>query len=112
MAREDTPLDQAVFDSTLGRHALQGFHQPANGVFLFQAERCLHCYDAIEIYHGKPQGNELMSEILRELIDDNFIEYASYVIKDRAIPHIDDGFKPVQRRILHTMSVLEDGNCR
>ena len=46
---------------------------------------------------------------LRELMDDNFIEYASYVIKERAIPHIDDGLKPVQRRILHTMSLLEDG---
>lgn len=50
-----------------------------------------------------------MGEELRELIDDNFIEYASYVIKDRAIPHINDGLKPVQRRILHTMNEMEDG---
>ena len=33
----------------------------------------------------------------------NFVEYASYVIKDRAIPHVDDGLKPVQRRILHAL---------
>jgi len=46
---------------------------------------------------------------LKDLIDDNFMEYASYVIKDRAIPHIDDGFKPVQRRILHTMMEMDDG---
>jgi topoisomerase IV subunit A len=39
----------------------------------------------------------------------NFIEYASYVIKDRAIPHIDDGLKPVQRRILHSLYEMEDG---
>lgn len=38
-----------------------------------------------------------------------FIEYASYVILDRAVPHIDDGLKPVQRRILHSMWELEDG---
>lgn len=38
-----------------------------------------------------------------------FIEYASYVILDRAVPHIDDGLKPVQRRILHSMRELEDG---
>ncbi|MGW8323166.1 MAG: DNA gyrase subunit A, partial [Thermodesulfobacteriota bacterium] len=46
---------------------------------------------------------------LRELIDRNFIEYASYVIKDRAIPHIDDGLKPVQRRILHSLWEMDDG---
>lgn len=38
-----------------------------------------------------------------------FLDYASYVILERAVPHIDDGLKPVQRRILHTMSRLEDG---
>jgi topoisomerase IV subunit A len=37
------------------------------------------------------------------------MEYASYVIKDRAIPHIDDGLKPVQRRILHALFELDDG---
>lgn len=46
---------------------------------------------------------------LKDLIDENFIEYASYVIKERAIPHINDGLKPVQRRILHTMNEVEDG---
>ena len=38
-----------------------------------------------------------------------FIEYASYVIKDRAIPDIEDGLKPVQRRILHTLNEMDDG---
>ncbi|GBU08491.1 DNA topoisomerase IV subunit A [Bacteroidales bacterium] len=38
-----------------------------------------------------------------------FLDYASYVILERAVPHINDGFKPVQRRILHTMRKLEDG---
>lgn len=46
---------------------------------------------------------------LREMISQNFIEYASYVIKDRAIPHIDDGLKPVQRRILHSLFEMDDG---
>ena len=46
---------------------------------------------------------------LDNLYQSNFIEYASYVIKDRAIPHIDDGFKPVQRRILHALWELDDG---
>ena len=43
------------------------------------------------------------------LYNTNFLEYASYVIKDRAIPHVDDGLKPVQRRILHTLYEVDDG---
>lgn len=38
-----------------------------------------------------------------------FLDYASYVILERAVPHISDGLKPVQRRILHAMSVIDDG---
>ena len=38
-----------------------------------------------------------------------FLEYASYVILERAVPHIADGLKPVQRRILHSMYLLDDG---
>lgn len=38
-----------------------------------------------------------------------FLEYASYVILDRAVPHIDDGLKPVQRRVLHTLWDMDDG---
>ena len=38
-----------------------------------------------------------------------FLEYASYVILDRAVPHLDDGLKPVQRRILHTLWDMDDG---
>ncbi|MBR4478293.1 MAG: DNA topoisomerase IV subunit A [Spirochaetales bacterium] len=45
----------------------------------------------------------------KDLFRQNFIEYASYVIKDRAIPDIEDGLKPVQRRILHTMIETDDG---
>ncbi len=38
-----------------------------------------------------------------------FLDYASYVILERAVPHLADGLKPVQRRILHTMRQMEDG---
>ena len=38
-----------------------------------------------------------------------FLEYASYVVRDRAIPDISDGFKPVQRRIMHTLFEMDDG---
>lgn len=43
------------------------------------------------------------------LYKDWFLDYASYVILDRAIPSVFDGFKPVQRRIMHSMRELEDG---
>jgi topoisomerase-4 subunit A len=46
---------------------------------------------------------------LHQLFDKNFLEYTSYVIRDRAIPTIDDGLKPVQRRILQTLFNMEDG---
>ena len=43
------------------------------------------------------------------LYDRYFLEYATYVVKNRAIPEIDDGLKPVQRRILHTLFEIDDG---
>lgn len=46
---------------------------------------------------------------VKHLFDKNFIEYASYVIRDRAIPDLEDGLKPVQRRILHTLFEMDDG---
>ena len=38
-----------------------------------------------------------------------FLDYASYVILERAVPYVDDGLKPVQRRILHSMREMDDG---
>lgn len=43
------------------------------------------------------------------LYENWFLEYASYVILERAVPAIEDGLKPVQRRILHAMKVIDDG---
>ena len=42
-------------------------------------------------------------------MDQNFLQYASYVICDRAIPNLEDGLKPVQRRILHSLQEKDDG---
>ena len=46
---------------------------------------------------------------LGEMYSDYFLDYASYVIMERAVPHLGDGLKPVQRRILHAMRQMEDG---
>lgn len=46
---------------------------------------------------------------LTGMFKDWYLDYASYVILHRAVPHIVDGLKPVQRRVLHAMSVIDDG---
>ena len=46
---------------------------------------------------------------LTGMYKDWFLDYASYVILERAVPHINDGLKPVQRRILHSMKRMDDG---
>ncbi len=46
---------------------------------------------------------------VNEMFSEWFLDYASYVILERAVPHANDGLKPVQRRILHSMKELEDG---
>ncbi|MBQ5784098.1 MAG: DNA gyrase/topoisomerase IV subunit A, partial [Bacteroidales bacterium] len=46
---------------------------------------------------------------LTGMYKDWFLDYASYVILERAVPHVSDGLKPVQRRILHAMKMIDDG---
>ena len=46
---------------------------------------------------------------IQRMFGDYYLEYASYVILERAVPHIIDGLKPVQRRILHSMERMDDG---
>jgi len=68
---------------------------------------------------GTDPSSEKFDRILAEgdnkyklsgLYKDWFLDYASYVILDRAVPHIEDGLKPVQRRILHAMQKVDDGH--
>ncbi|HLS70125.1 MAG TPA: DNA gyrase/topoisomerase IV subunit A [Chitinophagaceae bacterium] len=55
------------------------------------------------------QFSEESSATIGKMYEDWFLEYASYVILDRAVPAIEDGFKPVQRRIMHAMKEMDDG---
>ena len=52
---------------------------------------------------------ELPEVSLRDMYADYFLDYASYVILERAVPYVEDGLKPVQRRILHSLNELDDG---
>ena len=59
----------------------------------------------------RPPGQKVQDERapLAQAYRNWFLDYASYVILDRAVPHIGDGLKPVQRRILHTLWDMDDG---
>ncbi len=54
------------------------------------------------------EGQEVLTRVTG-MYKDWFLDYASYVILERAVPAIEDGFKPVQRRIMHSMKDLDDG---
>ena len=60
-------------------------------------------------YKVPSQSDTISKHQLSGMYQNWFLDYASYVILERAVPHINDGLKPVQRRILHTMRRLEDG---
>lgn len=64
-----------------------------------------------EITDMNPEDNSQQETITRVggMYKDWFLDYASYVILERAVPAIEDGFKPVQRRIMHSLKELDDG---
>ncbi|CAN5904760.1 DNA gyrase/topoisomerase IV subunit A [soil metagenome] len=68
--------------------------------------------DEIEGPQPEPfEGEEKIHDVIpvSGLYENWFLEYASYVILERAVPALEDGLKPVQRRILHAMKVIDDG---
>ncbi|MDV6167333.1 DNA gyrase/topoisomerase IV subunit A [Flavobacterium sp. DG1-102-2] len=63
-----------------------------------------HFYDKT----GDPESGDTITKVTG-MYKDWFLDYASYVILERAVPAIEDGFKPVQRRIMHSLKELDDG---
>ncbi len=61
--------------------------------------------------NNEEENNEIIHDItpVSGMYENWFLEYASYVILERAVPAIEDGLKPVQRRILHSMKEMDDG---
>lgn len=64
-----------------------------------------------KMFKSSPEANGVIHEALHvsEMYSNWFLEYASYVILERAVPALLDGLKPVQRRILHSMKQMDDG---
>ena len=67
--------------------------------------------DGQEGSEGQISGPAALHSVtaLSGMYQDWFLDYASYVILERAVPHLDDGLKPVHRRILHSMKRMDDG---
>lgn len=59
-------------------------------------------------YENSDEGGDTITKVTG-MYKDWFLDYASYVILERAVPAIEDGFKPVQRRIMHSLKELDDG---
>ena len=59
-------------------------------------------------YENNEDENDTITKVTG-MYKDWFLDYASYVILERAVPAIEDGFKPVQRRIMHSLKELDDG---
>lgn len=59
--------------------------------------------------NGNGKGDAVHTIALDGLYQNWFLDYASYVILERAVPRIEDGFKPVQRRIMHALKEMDDG---
>jgi topoisomerase IV subunit A len=59
-------------------------------------------------YENDEDENDTITKVTG-MYKDWFLDYASYVILERAVPAIEDGFKPVQRRIMHSLKELDDG---
>jgi topoisomerase-4 subunit A len=64
--------------------------------------------DTTDLINEQDDNNETITKVTG-MFKDWFLDYASYVILERAVPAIEDGFKPVQRRIMHSMKDLDDG---
>ena len=64
--------------------------------------------DGNDLINEQDEPKETITRVTG-MFKDWFLDYASYVILERAVPAIEDGFKPVQRRIMHSMKDLDDG---
>src|SRR5690242_18358690 len=91
-AADDQPKKKSAADNGNGHHEIVAEAVPAN------------------LAHAHHPFNPAKIELpLHRRVNTSFLEYASYVIRDRAIPHIADGLKPVQRRILWALHRVDDG---
>ena len=92
-------MDDEINDNESFEEQAGDVEQPEEGVVQAGGEvyKPVNRFDASVVHH------------LSGMYQNWFLDYASYVILERAVPHIEDGLKPVQRRILHSMKRMDDG---
>ena len=92
-------MDDEIKDNESFEEQAGDVEQPEDGVVQAGGEvyKPVNRFDASVVHH------------LSGMYQNWFLDYASYVILERAVPHIEDGLKPVQRRILHSMKRMDDG---
>ena len=92
-------MDDEIKDNESFEEQARDVEQPEEGVVQAGGEvyKPVNRFDASVVHH------------LSGMYQNWFLDYASYVILERAVPHIEDGLKPVQRRILHSMKRMDDG---
>ena len=105
---DDEIKDEVILEEDGGEYLPSGGkHQPSGGEYLSSESegvveghsdyKPVNRFDAAAVHH------------LSGMYQNWFLDYASYVILERAVPNIEDGFKPVQRRIMHSMKRMDDG---
>ncbi len=99
--RKDSP-QQPELPIAGAEAAMPAVEKEGNGQLHVQAEQ-------VETPVHQPFSPGKIDLPLHRRVDRSFLEYASYVIRDRAIPNLSDGLKPVQRRILWTLHEKDDG---
>lgn len=85
-------------------HSEEGSRQEKPQTTTYESDNQTHSE-----YKMPDKNSDRITHHLSGMYQSWFLDYASYVILERAVPHINDGLKPVQRRILHSMKRLDDG---
>lgn len=119
MAKKGKKAQEPSEEVVKGTGASDSFEESSNSGLVqdnveetFSLESAPQAEGGVE--HAEEEGT-VMAEAsaeedqLGQLWSDYYLEYASYVVKDRAIPDVDDGMKPVQRRIMHCLNQIDDG---
>ncbi len=96
------PLGESQSANTSGPNPKVDSNGNGNGESHIQAE-------AVPTIPHQPFAPGKIELPLHRRVDTSFLQYASYVIRDRAIPNLEDGLKPVQRRIMWVLHKLDDG---
>ena len=104
----NTDLDKEAIGETDSQTIAEGSEQDEDATM----EEGMQAENAEEAHSEYRPSNRFDASAVHHLsgmYQNWFLDYASYVILERAVPHIEDGLKPVQRRILHSMKRMDDG---